>query len=518
MHKTRKMIGEKDLKEFFGGKAKLKSFNPFDLGTVSFEGRSHKKGGIDINYFGNQVEVEGKELGALRANGNFTVFGNLNVPGLNKKFKSVMNDISDQENKYDKLFSSSIDKLNKIIPYKSISDRINYNSHYLNALGSKQKLQSLAISKQNLANLQQSILDTAKENKLDPYKLSKGIISPLKSKQDESTRKFGGNLPGFPGYVSRTGSSVSVSFDDSNNYRRRRKKIAEEGEDLPPIQERLDIGPVTEEDFPLQYVPSSVKPLFTPVSSQTDTSTFGTKPSFIPYQGKLGFLDILPEVYAFSKNAVEYPEARTYQPQQYIPYQYSYQPLVNENISTFNTLAQLMRNNPSVLSNLAARKYDADARAFAQMFSQNQSQFNKVANANIDALNRAQLENLKIFDTQQVRASQARSNTKMTDEAILSSIASKILQRELEAKQIALLPQMTNYGVNAQGQLQFLPQNAVYPSIPVPEGPSSVPANSLQEQMSQIQMLPYLSKSQSSFFKNLFKLNNPSKLTYRRIR
>ncbi|HJT73622.1 MAG TPA: hypothetical protein VJ720_06380, partial [Chitinophaga sp.] len=53
-----------------------------------FNGPTHERGGIPIEYAGKQVEVEGGETAYRGANGNLNIFGDLTIPGSNMKFKT----------------------------------------------------------------------------------------------------------------------------------------------------------------------------------------------------------------------------------------------------------------------------------------------------------------------------------------------------------------------------------------------------------------------------------------------
>lgn len=137
-----------------GGKIKTLSSNPYDGGTVEFVGPSHANGGIKLS---SQVEVEGKETASMTNGGDITVFGNMKVPGTNKKFKDVVKMIGEEENKIMKTMKKG-GKISKGLKTYDEFDRLSQNAADLMAMGAEQKLAKLAQSKQMLAMIQDSML------------------------------------------------------------------------------------------------------------------------------------------------------------------------------------------------------------------------------------------------------------------------------------------------------------------------------------------------------------------------
>lgn len=146
----------------------------------------------------------------------------------------------------------------------------------------------------------------------------------------------------------------------------------------------------------------------------------------------LSFDQILPELYTFATNKEEPVWMQQYNPQLFQPYQVSFQDRINENSSTFNALEKSQSDNPSALATLAAQKYMADSQVHAEEFRTNQAIEQDVVNKNIGLLNDAGLKNLSLADTQYVRQAQAKSITKGTNRAVLSSIADKLQQNRYE--------------------------------------------------------------------------------------
>lgn len=182
------------------GGARSLSYNPFlpDGGeTIEFTGPSHAEGGMPVAYGNSPVEVEGGEPAVKLQSGgtdeDLVVFGDLNVPGRNKKFKSVVKDIAKEEAKQNKKAEKallSIEDLSPTTPF----DKLKLNSAKATLMGTTQKLKAYANEKQSLASLQEAINQTAEEMNIDANALSKGNIKMAKkgasiSKAQNGTQK-----------------------------------------------------------------------------------------------------------------------------------------------------------------------------------------------------------------------------------------------------------------------------------------------------------------------------------------
>ncbi len=146
----------------------------------------------------------------------------------------------------------------------------------------------------------------------------------------------------------------------------------------------------------------------------------------------LKFTQILPELFAAATNRTEPVFAQKLQPELFEPYRISLQDQRNRNNSTFRAASQSIQDNPEAIAALAAQKYEADSSVSGEEFRINQQIANDITNKNVALLNDANEKNLQLADTQFVRQTQARANTKATNQAILNSISSKVLQNSLE--------------------------------------------------------------------------------------
>jgi hypothetical protein len=190
------------------GEAELISYNPYmpDNGeTVVFNGPSHKNGGINMMYGGNQVEVEGREFAQIvedpiTREKEFVISGNLKIPknvlgdknADGKKFKNYIKDLSEQELKQTKILDKTMESLADLNLNDSF-DRIKVSSFEAMTLGANLKLKAIADKKQNAAFLQKAINESAEEFGLDADALAKGKHKKLN--MNSLYAKNGKNIP-----------------------------------------------------------------------------------------------------------------------------------------------------------------------------------------------------------------------------------------------------------------------------------------------------------------------------------
>lgn len=150
-----------------GGKTELKSYNHFDGGTFQFNGDSHGKGGIDINYKGQPAEVEGGETAFKDAQGDLKIMGNLKVPGTNMKYKAMSKLLSKKEEKAQKFIDKGVLLVNTANP-DDPWEKLSFNSGKAMMTGGLQKQKQIAFLKEHLGNMQEAHLETAKEKGKSP--------------------------------------------------------------------------------------------------------------------------------------------------------------------------------------------------------------------------------------------------------------------------------------------------------------------------------------------------------------
>lgn len=181
----------------------------------------------------------------------------------------------------------------------------------------------------------------------------------------------------------------------------------------------------------------------------------------IPSNAKgLDWYQVSPELAAFAQSKVEPVWMQQYNPQLYQPTRVSFQDRLNDNQTSFNSLSRMLKDNPEALATLAGQKYGADNSIRGDEFRTNQQIEQDVVNKNISLLNDAQLKNLSLADTQYVRQSQARSNTKAINNTILNSITGKVAQNEARNQALKYYESMTGFRYNPDsGKVEWMGGN-----------------------------------------------------------
>jgi hypothetical protein len=220
-----------------------------------------------------------------------------------------------------------------------------------------------------------------------------------------------------------------------------------EGTDIKPITQ-LD-GVIGQETFEASYIPGaegkSPKEEVVKVKGETTTETTTTavpKQAQVPFIGGVAPLrgealdinQITPELYAAATNQVQPVYAQTYQPALRVPYDISLQAAKNDVISQSRALQRnpALQNNPAALALAQAPTYEALNKINEAEFIANQKMKDEVYSGNIDALNKARLMNLGIYDQQQDRLAEATAKTRTQNIDILKSISDKYAQKKLE--------------------------------------------------------------------------------------
>lgn len=157
----------------WGGNTNLESYNPYDGGTIAFNGASHDNGGIGVAYNGNPIEVEGGEYASRDSDGNLNIYGNMNIPGTGTKFKSVAKAMANKEKRYDYLKSRGSELVNNSNPADKY-EQLTFNSGRAMMSGGQMGHADIARKKETLSSLQRAMLDTAREFGMDPQAMSKG--------------------------------------------------------------------------------------------------------------------------------------------------------------------------------------------------------------------------------------------------------------------------------------------------------------------------------------------------------
>jgi hypothetical protein len=176
---------------------------PISKNMVMLGGDYHEDGGTMINYKGKQVEAEKGEPVSIGNSGEAVVWGNMNVPGTKKKFKTVAKELGEKENLYD-IMNKKAENLLANNDYDDKYQRLSFNSGRLMQLGAAYGQKDVNMKKEQLADLQKALLQHADEHNLDPQALSQGKFKKAKNgiriadDGDEigGTRSDGNNNPG----------------------------------------------------------------------------------------------------------------------------------------------------------------------------------------------------------------------------------------------------------------------------------------------------------------------------------
>ena len=169
-------------------------------------------------------------------------------------------------------------------------------------------------------------------------------------------------------------------------------------------------------------------------------------------QSELDYNQLLGETYALSTNQLEPVQAQLYRPELGVPYDISYQDILNENQADFKSTQRMLGYNPAAQAALDAQKYQANQKVLGEQFRANQAMKAGVYDQNRNILNQAKLTNLDILDKQYERQSQAMSNTKATTQAALNSISDKYAKNKLENRKLSIYENMYNYRFGNSGR------------------------------------------------------------------
>jgi hypothetical protein len=439
-----------NLETHWGGYAEPMSYNPYlpeEGETVMFRGKSHDESdgkgntGIGITYGDSPVEVERGEPAVQLKNGSdgdnsLTVYGNLKIPkfgaemigvpkATGKKFKSYVADLSKTEQKQNKLIDKSVTELDNLDvnnPY----DLLKFESYKANIFGANQKLKNIADEKIKLANLQSAINDTAEEYNLVADDLAQGKVKQAKKGTSIKKAQIG----------------TEETFDAAKDLD---MALVTAGR-LPSLVQQMRDFKLQKSNYPqFKYSPSSAEE---EEKSKFDWMTILNQ--ILPYVRPTDAEALDPrqlsgEMLALATNQVEPVQMQTIQPQLTAPFDISLQDIINQNQSDYRSAQRLMGYNPAALAALNAQKYAANQQVLGEQFRLNQAFKNAVYADNRNILNQANLQNLQGMDQQYVRQQEALSNTKLTAQAALSSIASKYLQNQSENRTLQTYENMYNY-------------------------------------------------------------------------
>jgi hypothetical protein len=479
-----------ELQTYWGGDAETISENPYlpDGGeTVMFRGQSHEESdgqgrtGIGITFGQNPVEVErGEPAVKLKDGGsgedNLIVFGNMKIPSYGvseledskakgKKFKHYAADLSKVENKANKTSDKAL-KLIDDVDGDNPFDLLKLNTGKAMLQGADATLKETAYKKNILAGVQSAILDTAEEMGVESDALAKGKIKPAK---DSDMAKFGKKLkkaqegkdiPKYRTYVgvadplvdrwenlaqsvaNRTQLSGPISLE---NKRSVPKGISEYSKQLPkgfvatpPV---LNVEKGKEKSSLFEKLTDAYGDLYPYIKP-------GIRNPLDPGQ-------LSGEMYALATNQLEPVQAQTYMPLLEDATSVSFQDQLNEIQAQVNAAMRLTGNNPAAQAVIASQAAAAKNKVLGEQLRINQQLGIETKRRNLEALNKAGILNLEIFDKQYQRQAAAKSATKAQAFEALSSIAEKIGKNKSETLS-------ANVMANMYPQYSYGPQGRIY--------------------------------------------------------
>lgn len=459
--------------QVYRGEAEPMSYNPFlpDGGeTIMFRGPSHEDGGMPIEYGQSPVEVEGGEPAVKLKNGStgdedLVVFGNLIEPKSKRKFKNVVADIAKKEAKQNKLVDKSINQLDNL-DVDTPFDKLKMDSLKANLIGGNMKLKNYADEKMDLAAMQSAINETAEEQRLEADALAKGKVKEDKSKKGKA--QTGISLPFNPNFKA---GSLSSSIPTTLS------QLASAARYGAIDQNAQDIGAYRLNQRGGNYVPGqAIQQSFADFLKARDTQPF--EPNKIPS----GRGDILSDAMTFANQILpqlrptnaeelslqqitpelsvmgEQPEpvyAQKFQPNLLTPFDVADpQQQLNAIDMQANAAIRAVGNDPATQAFIMGQAAQLKNKAISDAQQANRANYLGTINRNIEKLDQAELENLRILDQQQVRQAQAKSATRATKLAAQQSIANKYLQNKAEQKTLQAYENLYNYRFGNQGRAQ----------------------------------------------------------------
>ena len=439
---------------------------------------------------------------------SMVVFGNLKIPyqllgdkeAKGKNFKNYVAKISKQEEKLNK----SIDKSSSIL--SSLDDdspfgKLKFNSYKANLYGANEKLKAAAEKKMDAAALQSAMNDTVEEYGLKTS--DKGIIS---AKQGIQIAQDGEKLPTLndsdydylvklyneaekqktgpavlkfqkeyhrlaPEYAKSVIGKYPVTAygkekgltaleresNEDSIFGKRTKQYMAALQKTAPKRKPEELIPIPKRPLPTVKTPD----ILTKGPMELNTPAGEPKKDNVPFLKNI-FNQALPflrpsdaepldpsqlygEMYALATNQLEPVRAQSFQPELGVPYDISYQDILNQNQADYRAQQRLAGNNPAALAILNSQKYQANQKVLGEQFRANQAMKDAVWKENRAILNASKLKNLDIYDQQYVRQEEAKSKTKATTQAVVDSIASKFAQKQLENRTLQVYENQYNY-------------------------------------------------------------------------
>ena len=411
------------------------------------------------------------------------------------KFKNAGKLISEKTNKVNKMMEEAADSLSSM-KLRSPFDKLSFNTQQARVDGGDQKLKKYANQIQDLAMLQNAVNSTEEEKLMKIT--NDGNIATARNGIAQSGKKLK-SLEAKSLYKQSKGKAENffgnVTDKDFEDLKSRNSWYDWKGfnphkkEDVKKFQQaynneakKLGLSTSIKDDSLFGEQTASARGLYddnTPavVQAQPGAPLKTIDPGFFqfpttaptttiaPIKG-LSWMDyanqVLPylrpsdaepldpnqlygEMNALANNQLEPVRAQTFQPELGVPYDISYQDILNQNQADYRSQQRMAANNPAALSILNSEKYKANEKVLGEQFRANQAMKDRVYGENRNILNQSKLQNLGILDNQYVRQEQAKSNTKNIAQAALNSISAKYAQNKLENRTLQTYENQYNF-------------------------------------------------------------------------
>ena len=463
-----------------------------------------KYGANGVEVEGGEPAIEMRDGGKDQ---NLVVYGNLDASMLpdpkakGMKFKNYINMLSKDERKNTGIVDKAMDNINRIGQPRDKFEDAEFNSWKLNAEGADSKNKTIADKKMTAASFQQAINDTAKDYDLDAEALAKGKVK--QAKLGTSLRKAAGGDE--LEYINPADYERLTKMYDAAKAQGRGKAVEEfqrEFSKIAPNRAKAVLGQYDVTSFgkkaglqatdpasnidqifgkrteayraamdqgkqPIQIGPDYTVPEDTPRLTGISDLDLTNKPvATTPPKSKIDWFNMLSstvpylrpsdaqdidtrqfagELLALSQNQLEPVWAQKFQPQLTVPYDISYQDILNENIAATRAAQRMAGYNPAAQANIAAQQYAANQKVLGEQFRANQAMKNQVYAQNRQLVDAATLQNIQMLQDQAAKQAQARTATKETRQAAVQSIASKVLQNEARNKELKAYENLYNY-------------------------------------------------------------------------
>jgi len=472
---------------------------------------SYGENGVEVE--GGEPAVKLEDGGS--PDGNLVVYGNMIIPDYGvaelgdknakgKKFKHYIADLSKVEAKQGKIIEKTTDLINNTDTNDQF-DKLSLNTGQANLIGTTMKLKEIADKKKTAAAVQNAILDTASEMGLESDALAKGKIKY--AKVDDPYAEFGAKLEEFgkggkkgkkavkPTMITTPSKDISTlqgfvknvpykerkamaeslgiknfaGTTDQNDFLLKKTQYSDRAPlDIRPLSVK-GIGPtdpkLTEafaDKLAQQAMDKSIKLGAYETEPQTGNDTNWWETGVTALSSALPFIrpsnqipldpsQLSGELYSLSQNQEEPVFAQSYQPMLSQGINISLQDQLNEITSQARSAERMAQGNPAALAMIASQAAEAKNKVLGEQFRMNQGEAQRVAETNRQTINEAAKMNLGLFDQQQQRQAQARSNTKMQNIVALNSINDKIMKQKAENRQIGLMENLYNYRFSPSG-------------------------------------------------------------------